>query len=197
MKRFMCLLLTLISLLLSSACIGDSPAVARGEITAEDLPSIFPTEGEIAEILGVEFSREVRQDLGQEYEGIDIEKYGLVSGYVASYGPQDQEQGVLMSLGLFETPEGASGVFQDMLKGLEPETDQKFDLGDIGDEAQGLVHRTSPNEPSVASGLLRVDKLMVFIAFFTMGDSPAQDISPAVRELAAKAAMKIESLSNN
>jgi hypothetical protein len=130
-KCLICLVLALTLLLSVSASTGNGPATAGGEITVEELPSIFPTLDEMTEILEADFNREVTQDLGQEYEGIDIEKYGLVTGYVGIYGSTDQEQGALMSLGLFETADGATGVFQDMLEGLEPEAEQTFDLGNV------------------------------------------------------------------
>ena len=195
LTRWISLPLLLALPLLAVACGGgEGGGRVTREITADDLASMVLTAEEVSDILGLALDElESGPDLGQEFEGVAIEKAGFVAGYVALYRSRQGNEGAYYTLALFERPNGASGALKQLLEGLartDPNID-KFDAGNIGEEAQGIVFPTSLDEPAVTGVALRVDRVLASVF---VGHRPDQDMREQARKLAEKLAEKIEAV---
>jgi hypothetical protein len=189
------LLLSLLTLLLLTLSCGD----ATREITPDDLRGMVIPLEEASEVLGLPLDElDVVPDLGQEFEGIDTEKYGLVAGYFAVYRPFQIQNGyvaILMTLALFDSAEGASGSRQDILERLKQDSERfqtvhrEIDPGDIDDETQGIVQKGAPGEPWVTGVALRADKV---VALIWVVHSDEADMSKKASSLANRVSQRIQ-----
>ena len=190
---------SLLVLLLATLSCGYSGGEDPRKITTDDLPAMVISAEEASDALGAPLDGvQVIPDLGQEFEGIDAEKHGLLSGSMAIYRPSRQgDAAVLMTLALFETAEGASDARRDILEKLEQEAERfqtshaKFDAEDIGDENQGIVSHGSPGEPWSTGVSLRSDNI---IAFIWVVHNYEADLRHQAGNLAKRVTKKIEAL---
>ncbi len=152
------------------------------EKEAQRLRSLAPTEDEVGAAFPdlAPFEQELRGDLGQEYEHVDLAKHGFVAGYVAFYRPSDTSHGAYITFALFHDASGASSALTEMLA-VEFGAASTFEVGE-GDESYGL---TSPG-PIV---LLRQDRVAAFIAMIQPG---GEDRREGMRQLSRDVAGKIE-----
>lgn len=118
----------------------------------------------------------------------DIENFGRLVGYEASYLPEEGPEEVLVVVGLYETAEGASGFLKEMLE--DPETFgalDEFDVGEIGDEANGRTGELILGVPATGI-LLRVDRVFAIVTV----SLSEEDVRDEVGQFARKLAERIE-----
>jgi hypothetical protein len=205
-KRWVWLLSFVALPLLALACGGDGGGTAETpggdiqEISGDDLASMVRTAEEVGEALPglapvqqthvgpVSNEDEIDRAIDPDVRRADIQKYGRVSGYEASYSPLDGEEEILIMLELYQTPEGASGFLRDMLE--DPQTFgglDEFDASGIGDEAGGRTGEPIPGVP--ATGIvLRVDRVVAVVSI----SQSEEDVRDGVRQLAEKVARRVE-----
>lgn len=127
-----------------SATAGPSPTVEptaqEAEAEAQRLLSLAPSADEFGAVFPdlAPFEQELREDLGQEYEHVDLAGHGFVAGYTAFYRPSDESLGAYISLASFGDARGASDAMAEMIaiEFSQPGT-ATFEV-DEGDEAYGI-----------------------------------------------------------
>jgi hypothetical protein len=160
---------------------------------ARQLVSLAPSDEDAAAAFPdvAPFARELRGELGQEYEHIDLAGRGFAAGYVAFYRPSDESHSTYMTIALFHSVEGASNAFRDILMEWEATTRpgaSAFDL-DQGDEARGLTIPAANDEPAVTIVALREGRIVLY-AVTLAPDS--EDAREGMRELARNVVGRIQ-----
>jgi hypothetical protein len=171
------------------------------QITAEDLRGMIPPLEEASAVLGLPMDElEIRADLGQEFEGIETEQYGLTASYIAIYrqGEAESALGILLTLALFGTEEGARDCRNEILRRLDEDAERlarfqgvqrHFDPGVVGDEARGLIVHSSPGEPWVTGVAVRSNKV---VALIWVLHSDERDMTQQAIGLANSVSQRIE-----
>lgn len=158
------------------------------EEVAQQLRSLAPTEDEVGVAFPdlAAFEQELRGDLGQEYEHVDLAKHGFVAGYTAFYRPSDESHPAYISFALFDEASGASGSFDEIR--LEQTAVSTFEVSE-GDEAHGYTIPASQDEPAGTVVLLRQDRVVAFVVLLHPN---GEDRREGMRQLARDVAGKIE-----
>jgi hypothetical protein len=156
---------------------------AIDEKDAQRLRALAPTGDEFGAAFPdlAPFERELRGDLGQEYEHIDLAKHGFLAGYVAFYRPSDESHTAYISFAMFDDASGASSSMRDLIAG-EFGAASTFEVGE-GDESYGLTDSGS------TIVLLRQDRVVAFILILAPN---GEDLRDGMRQLARDVAGKIQ-----
>jgi hypothetical protein len=136
------------------------------------LHSLFPTLFAARSTTGLDLTEaELREDLDQLFEHADLSRKMI--GYVAIYRDTDREGGVTISLALFDNPEAAATVFQQLraqaIEGPGP-PGESLEAAGIGDEAAGRVVEPLDGDASGAVVVARQGR--VVIAVVVQGNDP-------------------------
>lgn len=123
------------------------------------------------------FEQELRGDLGQEYEHVDLATHGFVGGYTAFYRPPDESHSAYISLASFGDASGASSAIAEMIA-AEFGAASTFEIGE-GDESYGFTR------PGLIV-ILRQDRVVAFIVFDPNGEDRREGVRQLARDLAGK-----------
>jgi hypothetical protein len=164
--------------------IGGGHAAIKKE-DAQRLRSLAPTGDEFGAAFPdlAPFERELRGDLGQEYEHIDLAKHGFLAGYVAFYRPADVSHSAYISFAMFDDASGASGSMRDLIA-TEFGRSSTFEVGE-GDESYGLTVPASQDEPALTIVLLRQDRVVAFLVA-PNGEDQREGMRQLARDVAGK-----------
>jgi hypothetical protein len=153
---------------------------AIDEEDAQRLRSLAPTGDEFGAAFPdlAPFERELRGDLGQEYEHVDLAKHGFLAGYVAFYRPADVSHSAYISFAMFDDASGASGSMRDL---ISPEfaSASTFEVGE-GDESYGLT------SSGLTIVLLRQDRVVAFLILAPNGEDQREGMRQLARDVAGK-----------
>jgi hypothetical protein len=149
---------------------------------AQRLRSLAPTEDEVGAAFPdlAPFEQELRGDLGQEYEHVDLAGHGFVAGYTAFYRPSDESHTAYISFASFDDASGASSSMRELIA-LEFGAASTFEVGE-GDESYGFTR------PGLIV-ILRQDRVVAFIVIL---ETKGEDRREGMRQLARDVAGKIE-----
>jgi len=174
---------------------GEPRAGGRAAIEEEDaqrLRSLAPPEDEVGAAFPdlAPFQQELRGDLGQEYEHVDLAKHGFVAGYVAFYRPPDESHTAYISFALFDKASGAGSALGEVMAeelGTTRPGAGPFEVSE-GDEAHGYTVPASQDEPALTVVLLRQGRV---VAFMVIIHPNGEDRREGMRQLARDVAGNI------
>ena len=170
---------------------GQTPTPSTVKVLPKDLPSMLPAIPRESEALGfpIEGYQGSFQELGQEFEGIDLSTRTVgassfaLSRAGASGAPEDTSAGGYMTVVLFAQPADAHAVFLVVAAGLTSGGggSSRFEAKDIGDEFHGIVFADHTEQTFVTAAVFRVQNVVATIVIFR---DDGIELSSQVRALA-------------
>ena len=169
---------------------AEEELLASMVLAAEEVDEVFPSLVQIQQVFQGPVSNEdeIKRSIDPEERRAELETYSRVAGYEASYAPAGEEVAIRIELALYATAEGGSGSLKDQLEDQEGSGGfDRFDVGQIGDEAEGGTGESIPGVLGTGI-LLRVDRVLAIVVVI----GSEEDVKDDLRELAVRLADRIQ-----